>query len=401
MVDRIAYVGSDDNLYTINKDGSDSRRLTGERRLGTGGVIHARELQNQVFYTWPTWSPDGTKIAASQVITEEDSVVVSLQTIDVDTAELTRIYDNEPDASPIIAQGVPHYIYWSPDGSRLSFIASTPEGLTLFASGPQEKDPPFPVATNGPIYFRWSNNGRSLLLHSGQELMVAQVESSLVPRGLNLEGDGFRAPAWLSDGDRIVYVSQASGTNNLYVADIQSEDSSKAIAQVDNYVAFLRSPVGDEVAVAEGQGGSDFLYNRLTIVDVETASKRVLVEERYLAFFWAPDGEKIAYASVDSRSQGFTWKVVPARGGPPKTLAQFAPSQELFTLLLFFDQYAYSNSVWSPDSTQLVFTGALTRELTRRNGGSPEEDKVFVLNVDDDSPPLEIASGSLAFWSWN
>ena len=401
MVDRIAYIGSDDNLYTINKDGSDPRRLTGERRLSTGGVLHARELQSQVFYTWPTWSPDGTKIAASQVIAEEDSVVVSLQTIDVDTGGLTRIYDNEPDASPLIAQGVPHYIYWSPDGSRLTFIASTAEGLTLFASDPQEKDPPVPVKAKGPIYFNWSNDGRSLLLHSGQDLMVAQVEGSLVPLGLGLEGDGFRAPAWLSDGDRIVYVSQASGTNNLYVADTQSEGSSKAIAQVDDYVAFLRSPISDEVAVAEGPGGSDLLYNQLTIVDVEDASQRVLVEERFLAYFWAPDGEKIAYVTVDSRSQGFTWKVVPARGGPPETLAQFAPSQELFTLLLFFDQYAYSNSVWSPDSTQMVFTGTLSRESTRRNGGSSDEDKVFVLNIDGGSPPLEIASGSLAFWSWN
>ena len=161
MVDRIAYIGSDDNLYTINKNGSDPRRLTGERRLSTGGVLHAWELQNQVFYTWPTGSPDGTKIAASQVIAEEDSVVVSLQTIDVDTGGLTRIYDNEPGASPLIAQGVPHYIYWSPDGSRLTFIASTAEGLTLFASDPQEKNPPVPVEAKGPI----SSTGPTMAAH--------------------------------------------------------------------------------------------------------------------------------------------------------------------------------------------------------------------------------------------
>ncbi len=401
VIDRIAYIGADDDLYTIRKDGSDSRRLTGELKAGTGGVLQARELQGGVFYTWPTWSPDGSKIAVSRVIPGEDSLAVSLQVVDVTTGGLTHVYDNEPGASPLIAQGIPHYSYWSPDGSRLAFIASTAMGLTLFVSNPQGEEPPVPVVRGGPVYFHWSSDSRSLLLHVGEELMVAEEGLLQLPRALGLKGAGFQAPAWSRGSAEIVYSSQSSDGSALYLADTQKDGSSKAIAEVGNRVAFLWSPVGKELAVAETEEGSGPLYDRLTIVDAEASSKRTLVEESFLAFFWSPNGEKIAYAAVDPSTHIQSWKVVPVDGGTPKTLAQFEPSQELFTMFLFFDQYAYSSSVWSPDSTQLVFSGNLSRETGRRNGGSSDEDKVYVLSVDGDSTPKEIATGNLAFWSWN
>ena len=400
-VNLIAYIGTDEGLYTIRSDGTESRRLTEERKASTGGVIQSRELQGGVFYTWPTWSPDGTHIAVSRVITGEDSLTVSLQTVDVTTGGLTHIYDNEPGASPLIASGIPHYIYWSPNSSRLAFIASTTMGLTLYVSNPLGNEPPISVVSRGPVYFHWSNDSRSIVLHVEEELMVAEEGMLQSPRALGLKGAGFQAPSWSRGGDEVVYASDLGGGNALYLAEPSSEGSSKAIAQVGDRVAFLSAPAGNELAVAEAEGDPGPLYDRLTIVDTGASSKRTLVEESFLAFFWSPDGEKIAYAAVDPRTHALSWKVVPVSGGAPKTLAEFEPSQELFSMFLFFDQYAYSNSVWSPDSSQLVFVGNLSREMGRRNGGSADEDKVFVLSVEGDSPPREIATGSLAFWSWN
>ncbi len=81
-MDRIAYVGTDGNIFTINPDGSDSRRLTGNITAGAQGIIQASLLQEGfIFYTWPTWSPDGKKLAVSQIILEGDVPTVSLFTL--------------------------------------------------------------------------------------------------------------------------------------------------------------------------------------------------------------------------------------------------------------------------------------------------------------------------------
>ncbi|MEE8158229.1 MAG: hypothetical protein V3T78_02540, partial [Dehalococcoidia bacterium] len=91
-MDRIAYVGTDDNIFTINPDGSDSRRLTGNITAGAQGIIQASLLQQGfIFYTWPTWSPDGKKLAVSQIILEGDVPAVSLFTLDTSEGELTKV----------------------------------------------------------------------------------------------------------------------------------------------------------------------------------------------------------------------------------------------------------------------------------------------------------------------
>ena len=67
QVNRIAYVGSDGNIFTIRPDGTDSRRLTTtDLRVGPGGHIFVQAARSQVFYAWPTWSPDSTKLAVSR-----------------------------------------------------------------------------------------------------------------------------------------------------------------------------------------------------------------------------------------------------------------------------------------------------------------------------------------------
>jgi hypothetical protein len=70
-------------------------------------------------------------------------------------------------------------------------------------------------------------------------------------------------------------------------------------------------------------------------------------------------------------------------------------------MLSFFDQYAYSHSPWSPDSTRLVVAGTQAAPFERRNGHTPTGARVFVIDAVGDVSPREIAEGILAFWSWN
>ena len=109
---------------------------------------------------------------------------------------------------------------------------------------------------------------------------------------------------------------------------------------------------------------------------------------------------------VNQEDHSFNWNVwnaaspLPGDGGESRALMTFQPSRDVLTMLGFFDQYAYSHSPWSPDSSRLVVAGTETLPYERRNGHTPTGSRVFVIDVSGGEPPREIAEGTLAFWSW-
>ena len=186
-VDRIVYVGTGGDLFTIKADGTDPQQLTGNNQLRPGppeiqepaepgarqisAAFPGQTLNFSQFYAWPTWSPDGARLAVSRVqLQSEQEATVSIQAIDAITGRADTVYTNEVPA--LIADGVPHYLNWAPDGRSLGFIASTPRGLTLFVSSVFSNEAPVTVETGAPLYFSWANDSRGLLLHSGPEIKL-------------------------------------------------------------------------------------------------------------------------------------------------------------------------------------------------------------------------------------
>ena len=68
-VDRITYVNSAGDVFTIKGDGSDRQQLTGGTQVSSGpiGPFMGQGIDFDNFHAWPTWSPDGTKLAVSRV----------------------------------------------------------------------------------------------------------------------------------------------------------------------------------------------------------------------------------------------------------------------------------------------------------------------------------------------
>ena len=128
---------------------------------------------------------------------------------------------------------------------------------------------------------------------------------------------------------------------------------------------------------------------------------RTIGEGQIIAFYWSPQGDKIAWVVLDIESRAFDWKVSASSGGPARQLFRFQASANVFTSLSFFDQYAYSHSPWSPDGTRLVVAGTRAETSGGRNGNTPTENQVFVLDATGAEAPRSIAPGVLAFWSWN
>ena len=408
---RIAYIGPDGNIFTINPDGTDSRRITTtDLRVGPAGHILAQAARSQIFYTWPTWSPDSTKLAASRITVDEESVGFTLEVVDVSTGQTSAIYDNDPNTAPI-AQNTPHYIYWSPDSKYLTFIAATITGLSLFSSIPEEGRNATRLAGQGPLYFSWARDSSSILIHRETELLMARLDSDGIgsPSPVGDTGMRFSTPAFSPDASKIVYVAEDGGRNGLHIAETNSIASSQGglqqsdarpIMDVGESSAFLWSPTRDEIAVVDSVDSTSARYDRLTVISSDGSSRRVLVNEPLFAFFWSPDGSIIMYAAFDAGRNILTWKYVDRSGEKTVTLTEFVPSTEFRTMITFFEQYAYSHSIWSPDGSQIVFSGIVNPTDPRRNGTSPEGVKVHVLDVREGATPREIATSQLAIWSW-
>ena len=438
-VDRIAYIGPYGDLFTVNPDGTGERRLTGVSQVrsrssdpagpaspsDTAAFYTLQDLDFSESYAWPTWSPDGTRLAVSRVqITPNRSLEVSVQVIDVVTGANRTVYEN--DVPALVADGTPHYLYWSPNSEYLSFLATTRQGMTLFAVNPQTTEGAIALERGAPLYFSWGGNGDSLLVHSRDEVKLLQRPFEPSRALLLANAAGFRTPALSLDGRKWAY--SGGDASDSYISVGQSDDPAvpRRILDTGPLVAFMWSPDGRTLAVADNQDPQGRIFQRIRLVDADGSNLRTLAEEPLIAFYWAPNSERLAWVGVDAEEQVFELKVSSVGGGSGQDgsgqegsgqegigqegigqvaeaseLFRFRPSGEVFTMLSFFDQYAYSHSPWSPDSSRLVMAGSEGPVAERRNGHTPTGSRIYVVDAVGDASPQEIAQGSVAFWSWN
>ncbi len=400
-VNRIAAVSATGELFTIGPDGDNLRRLTGGIQTGVGssGPVLAQPLDLNNYYAWPTWSPDGTKIAASRVSVSDVETRVTLEVIDVETARTQTVYKNPVPAQ--IARGAPHYLYWSPDSRYLAFLANDSQKQTLFVLDTLAEGEPKALATGAPLYYHWAADSSALLIHVRQEVNLARRPFDEAPVPLTTARGFFRAPAFSPDGERFAYTDVTETAASLLVAPVNNPEQGRNILEVGMLAAFTWSPDGQEIAIADQLDPSRGVFERLRVVSADGGQVKTIGDGPILAFHWSPQGDRISWVVLDIEARSFDWKVSANSGGPANQLIRFQPSSNVFTMLSFFDQYAYSHSPWSPDGTRLVVAGIAEETLGGGNGATPTGDRVFILDATGAEAPRNIAPGVLAFWSWN
>ena len=402
----IVYVSTGGDILTINYDGTNHRQLTGitpdySAREDSGGgetlsLPGSPTLNFNQFYSWPACSPDGTKVAVSRVELENQvHKTVSINIIDIETGTEKVFHTNELPA--LIADGVPHYVCWSPDSRSLAFIAPTPQGLGLFVSSIDSNQETL-VGLGAPMYFSWAPNSEELVIHSKSDVsrvIDLQRVNDVVHVG---SYDGFRVPAYSPDGKQIAFVAPFNGGGMVTLSAVDSRGDPEEIISVGPYSALLWSPDGDKLAIADGTLSGGPVFQRLRVVSLNGKQIQVIATEDIMAFYWSPDTHLLAWVGLDSDRQLFKWRVSESDRENGRDIFYFQPSAEFFMLLNFFDQYAYSHNPWSPDSSKLVVAGSPEQAFERRNGHTPTGSRIFLVDVTGGVAPLEMAAGSLGFW---
>jgi TolB protein len=393
-VNRIVFINADGQVETAAPDGSSRRQLT--------------DLEKT--FQFPTWSPDSRQIAVIGANRGGSIIYLLKDSDDADPENPLQLY-RENNFNPF-------YLYWSPDGQTISFLGShLRQGMSLNlipakAGGEREE-----ILRGGPIYWQWTANGEQILLHAGQSgedarLTFLDAAGHLDEDNIALPGQ-FQAPGISADGRFLAFAETATGDYSQLVV-VDTASGGRQEIRHAGEIAMSWSPVGNRLAFINGSPDRESFWGPLQLFNADTGELDLLSTAMVIAYFWSPDGRYIATISAPNSSQDIIaqqWGAWTSNGRSSKQLAQvhnflldlsvidtltgrgqklleFEPTFEFLSQFLpFFDQYALSHRIWSPDSQYLILPFSEDRQ-----------EKLYIIPKDGGAP-IFFADGEIGFWS--
>ena len=130
---------SDDDLLTMNADGSKERNLTSSPGVGDSS---------------PGWSPDGRRIA---FLSDRDGDL-EVYTMRPNGSSVRQLTSNE---------GIEFQPNWSPDGRRITFTSDRTDSAEVYVMDADGTNQTSLTAKRGGVFSAWSPDGRKIVYLSG------------------------------------------------------------------------------------------------------------------------------------------------------------------------------------------------------------------------------------------
>ena len=408
----ITYVGVDNNIYycagdcptpeclTCPIEGEHVRRDRRRGAIFTAAFTFADAPPEAVSqYGWPTFSPDGKRIAYSSVARDKAGVSFAVWVYDLKQRAAIQIFESKTEHVD--------YIYWLPDGRHLSFLLSEPAGLSLMLAEVKEQAPIRIVMTGVPMYFAWGPSPGRLAVHTAGSdpesservaLITLTDTSQNVDKVLSHGRTPFKTPCWSADGKHLAWIANNHAEANLVVADANAQHPRSIVSLPIGDNSFAWSPDGRHIAYATTVIPHDPTFHGIKLVDISDASSRTLTTDAVAAYFFSPDGRYLAYIGVPEDKPFYTWELVDLKSGKTRELEKFISTQEESVSYRFFDQLALSHTIWSPDSKAIVYAGVRLLAVPTHSLGAVPPPTVWSVPIDG-SAPRSIGNGTVAYYS--
>jgi hypothetical protein len=341
-----------------------------------GTVVETIEPPNAIRYSQPIWASADT-IVYAQVAPQDNALEArrlggdTVWSIDLATAPF--YYLAAPDS----------------DGTTVISLRNSPGGAGLVIERISDAGDPQIVEQEVPFYASWPPDDGRLASHVGDtRLDVTDVSTETITDNAS----GFQAPIWLARG--LITLRTDGGDTHLTQWD---EGSFKDIANVRGAARFVGA--GDQIAIVTGgdietsgvqasaQALPTITSGTLTVIDLDAGSFTSVTREPSPIFQWDPAGERLLYATfVDDPTPALVWHVW--ENGDITDFEPFAPEPSWFgTIAPFFDQYAQSVSLWSPDGSAFAYPAVVDGRA-----------RILVQSLNE-TAPLDIAAGNWVSWS--
>src|SRR6478672_11197483 len=269
--------------------------------VATDGSSHLVSDTSKGQFGFPSWSPDGSRIAVVRSDGTNTAVVV-FDAADVATGPV------EPTVIFLRPSAAPFYVYWTPDGRSVSFLANESDKLSLRVA-PADGSAPVDgsgkgslVRSGNPLYFDWLDADR-LFAHigTGSESFLGEIGADGSAKGESLKRPGdFRAGIVSPDHASRAFVRGAIGGPGEVVVSHRDGSNEHAMT-VYGQTALTFDPKGGSVASIASATADDvagFPLGPLKLIDAASGDVRTLVDGLVVAFWWSPDGKTIAALRV-------------------------------------------------------------------------------------------------------
>lgn len=388
---QMAYVGEDGQIRVSDLD------LSHETEISPHGMAEAGAGRH-VLCNWPTWSPDGERLAFFQYELAGDEVRrTSVCLAPADGSSSSAVYG--------LPAGAPIYMCWSPDGQRLAVLVQESRELYLRVVDCQDGQQALTVAQGAPLYFVWHPDSRGLVVHTGGAGLAparARVVWVRLDGGqatyASLTGEpaaDFRAPAWSSrHGAATLAFERADGAEIALQSGPDAER--QTIVSSGNGPVFMWSADGERLAFASRSPEFGGAYGPISVYRAEDSSVEQVTEGPSLAFFWCPDSRRLLHTGGEMGGRMMNVQLADTASREQTNLGWVRPSRDLMLLFGHFDQYSQSAHLFSPGGDEIVLAASIAQEQT--NGAVPTVRQILVRSLAGNRVQEVAARGRLAFW---
>jgi hypothetical protein len=391
-VTRLAYANEEGRVVVHDLAAGTEQDLSDRgRSSGAGDLTHVDN--------WPTWSPDGGRVAFVRLETSAGELRrSSVWVVGADGGSSAEVY-SAPDAAPI-------YMAWAPDGERIAILVQAGNTLALRVVDARSPRTPLTVAQGQPLYFAWCGDSRTIIAHIGSagvsaaamRLVMIRLSAGNASREIlaRAPAAGLRAPSWSTRHTAPTLALERSEGAEIAVQP-GPEAPARTIVETGPAPAFVWSPDGEVLAFAAHDPVAPGSYTGVSVVAAAGGAPRRLTDEAPLAFIWSRDSTKLITCAGGVAERQIHLTAIDVASASQTDLGWLRPSRDFWFMLGHFDQYAHSMPLVSNTSTYVALAASLAKET--ENGVVPTVRQIVARPVTGVGQDVFVGRGRTACWA--